>query len=146
VIVVNATGAGVDTSIISLEQLVAYSQSPISKVAPIRVIRENHKYANSMTSTTTAKGWQEHIAVLRPMGFAGEIVHSDIPKIEMIKREAANTLDWSTATVEGGLFHVLNMSMADGILKQYHIDVYSTAHPVLYDFIHTYIVDTYQAN
>ena len=67
VIVVTNGGSSTKVDTITYEQLVLYSRSPISKISPIRIVREQ-QVVQGITTYTTVKGWAPGVAVLRPLG------------------------------------------------------------------------------
>lgn len=141
VIVVQTDGkTGVDVSSITWEQLVEYSRSTISKIAPIRVVKEQ-QITQGITNIRTVSGWKQGVAVLRPLGMAGKVVHSDTADIYMLQREANKTIDFSIATAQGGLLYVINKAVPTGLYKSYHTDVIGRYRPVLTEFMEHVIVD-----
>lgn len=141
VIVVQTDGkTGVDVSSITWEQLVEYSRSTISKIAPIRVVKEQ-QITQGITNIRTVSGWKQGVAVLRPLGMAGKVVHSDTADIYMLQREANKTIDFSIATAQGGLLYVINKAVPNGLYKSYHTDVIGRYRPVLTEFMEHVIVD-----
>lgn len=141
VLVIQTDGStGVDVSSITWEQLVEYSRSSISKIAPIRVIKES-QVSQNITNIKTVKGWKEGVAVLRPLGLAGKIVHSDTADVYMLQKEANKTVDFSIANAQGSLLYVINKIVPNGLYKAYHTDVIGRYRPVLTEFTHHIIVD-----
>lgn len=144
VIVVTNGANSVDNSIISWEQLVAYSRSSISKIAPIRVCKQE-SIDQTITTINTVKGWKTGVAVLRPLGYAGVVVHSDVAEVPLLQREANNTIDYQIAKTQGFLY-VINKVVPNGIYKAYHTDVIGRYAPVLTEWNNHLVVDTTQAN
>lgn len=146
VLVIQTDGStGVDVSSITWEQLVEYSRSSISKISPIRVIKES-QVSQNITNIKTVKGWKNGVAVLRPLGLAGKIVHSDTADVYMLQKEANKTVDFSIANAQGGLLYVINKIVPNGLYKAYHTDVIGRYRPVLTEFTHHIIVDYTTAN
>ena len=145
VIVVTSGVSGVDVDTITWEQLVAYSRSPISKIAPIRIVREQQT-VQGITSYTTVKGWKAGIAVLRPLGYAGVLVHAEVPDVELMRSgEVNNGIQFSLARVQGFL-NVINKVTPNGMLKSYHTDVIGRYATVLDESQYHVVVDTTNAD
>lgn len=141
VIIVQTDGkTGVDVSSITWEQLVEYSRSTISKIAPIRVVKEQ-QITQGIVNIRTVSGWKQGVAVLRPLGMAGKVVHSDTADVYLLQREANKTIDFSVATAQGSLLYVINKAVPNGLYKAYHTDVIGRYRPVLTEFMEHIIVD-----
>lgn len=141
VIVVTNGSSTTNVDSISWEQLIAYSQSPISKISPIRIVREQQN-VRGITTTYTVKGWKPGIAVLRPLGYAGPLVHAQVPDVELMRSgEVNNTISFSLAKVQGFL-NVINKITPNGMLKSYHTDVIGRYATVLSESQYHVVVDT----
>lgn len=145
VIVVTQGESNIDTDIISWEQLVAYAVSSVSKISPIRIVKEEQQ-VQTIKTISTVKGWKDGVAVLRPLGYAGKVVHSDVADVVLLQREANKTIDFSIATAQNGLLYVINKIVPNGIYKAYHTDVLGRYCPVLSEFMEHVIVNTLQAD
>lgn len=122
VIVVQNGSSTTTVDTITWEQLVAYSRSPISKISPIRIVREQQT-VQGITTYTTVKGWNPNVVVLRPLGYAGVLVHAQVPDVELMRSgEVNNGIQFSLAKVQGFL-NVINKVTPNGMLKSYHTDV-----------------------
>lgn len=111
----------IDTKGITWQQLVAYTRSSISKIAPIRVVREQQT-VQGITTYYTVRGWKPNTVVLRPLGMAGVVVHA-IPEWAKLMRsgEINENVKWSMAKWNN-LLYVINKITTDGMLKSYHTD------------------------
>jgi hypothetical protein len=145
-VIVVANGASnttVDT--ITWEQLVAYSRSPISKISPIRIVREQQT-VQGITTYTTVKGWKQGVAVLRPLGYAGVLVHAKVADVELMQSGEVNSgIQFSLAKVQGFL-NVINKVTPNGMLKAYHTDVIGRYATVLNESQYHVCVDTTTAD
>ena len=141
VIVVTSGTSTTAVDSISYEQLVAYSRCPISKISPIRIVREQQT-VQGITTYTTVKGWKSGIAVLRPLGFAGVLVHAQVPDVELMRSGEVNSgIQFSLAKVQGFL-NVINKVTPNGMLKSYHTDVIGRYATVLDESMYHVVVDT----
>jgi len=130
---------------ITYEQLVEYSRSPISKISPIRVVREQQTVQN-ITTYTTVKGWKAGVAVLRPLGYAGVLVHAKVADVELMRSGEVNkSIDFSLAKVQGFL-NVINKATPNGLLKSYHTDVIGRYATILDESPYHVVVDTTTAD
>lgn len=111
----------IDTKGITWQQLVAYTRSSISKIAPIRVVREQQT-VQGITTYYTVRGWKPNTVVLRPLGMAGVVVHA-IPEWAKLMRsgEVNENVKWSMAKWNN-LLYIINKITPNGMLKSYHTD------------------------
>ena len=121
VVVITSGASNIDTTTITLDQLVAYSRSSISKISPIRVVREQQT-VQGITTYTTVKGWKPNTVVLRPLGYAGVVVHASTSDVELMRSgEVNNTVSWSIGQWRN-LIYIINKVVPNGMLKSYHTD------------------------
>lgn len=140
VIVVTSGSSSIDTNVITWEQLVAYSRSTISKIAPIRVVKQSSK-VQDFTSVTDVSGWKANTAVLRPLGYAGVMVHAETSDVELMRSgEVNSTIQFSLAKVQNFLY-VINKVVPNGMLKSYHTDVIGRYATVLNESLYHVVVD-----
>ena len=145
VIVVTNGGSSTKVDTITYEQLVLYSRSPISKISPIRIVREQ-QVVQGITTYTTVKGWAPGVAVLRPLGYAGVLVHAKVADVELMRSGEVNKgIDFSLAKVQGFL-NVINKVTPNGMLKSYHTDVIGRYATVLDESPYHVVVDTTTAD
>ena len=145
VVIINNGSSSVDTSIITWEQLVAYSRSSVSKISPIMVVKESQT-VQDITTTTTVRGWAANTAVLRPLGKAGVIVHAKTADVQLMQSGEINpAIQFSLAKVQNFLY-VINKVTPNGMLKSYHTDVIGRYAPVLNESTYHVCVDTSTAD
>lgn len=145
VIIVQSGTSTTDVGSITVDQLVAYSNWELSKISPIRIVREQQT-VQGMTTYHTVKGWKAGIAVLRPRGYAGVLVHAQVPDVELMRSGEVNkTIDFSLAKVQGFL-NVINKVTPNGMLKSYHTDVIGRYATVLNESQYHVCVDTTTAD
>lgn len=145
VIVVTSGSSTTNVDTISYEQLVQYSRSPISKIAPIHVVREQAT-VQGITTITTVKGWKSGVAVLRPLGMAGVLVHAKCADVELINSGEINPSITVNAAKVQGFLNVINKTVGNGMLKAYHTDVIGRYATVLDESQYHVVVDTTQAD
>lgn len=140
VVVINNGSSTTTVDTITWEQLVAYSRSPISKISPIRIVREQQT-VQGITTYTTVKGWKPDTVVLRPLGYAGVLVHAQVADVELMRSgEVNNGIQFSLAKVQGFL-NVINKITPNGMLKSYHTDVIGRYATVLDETPYHVVVD-----
>ena len=140
VIVTSGGTASTDVSTITWEQLVEYSRSGISKISPIRVVKQSSK-VQDFTTISDVSGWKENTVVLRPLGYAGVVVHAETPDVVLMRSGEVNkTIDFSLAKIQNFLY-VINKVTPNGMLKSYHTDVLGRYAPVLNESIYHVVVD-----
>lgn len=121
VVIISNSQSALDTTTITWQQLVAYTRSSISKIAPIRIVREQQT-VQGITTYYTVRGWKPNTVVLRPLGMAGVVVHA-IPEWAKLMRsgEVNDNIQWSMAKWNN-LIYVINKIVPNGMLKAYHTD------------------------
>ena len=140
VIVINNGGTTTDVDTVTWQQLVEYSRSPISKISPIRVVREQQT-VQGITTYHTVKGWNPNVVVLRPLGYAGVLVHANTADVELMRSgEVNNGVQFSLAKVQNFLY-VINKVTPNGMLKSYHTDVIGRYATVLDESPYHVVVD-----
>ena len=145
VIVVTNGQSSTTVDTITYQQLIEYSRSPISKISPIRIVREQQT-VQGITTYTTVKGWKAGVAVLRPLGYAGVLVHAKVADVELMKSGEVNKgIDFALAKVQGFL-NVINKITPNGMLKSYHTDVIGRYATVLNESKYHVVVDTTTAD
>lgn len=140
VIIVNSGSSTTTVDTITYEQLVAYSRSAISKISPIRIVRESQT-VQGITTYHTVKGWNPNVVVLRPLGYAGVLVHAQVADVELMRSGEVNkNIEFSLAKVQGFL-NVINKTVPNGMLKAYHTDVIGRYATVLNESQYHVVVD-----
>ena len=140
VIVVTSGQSGIDANTITWEQLVAYSRSTISKIAPIRVVKQQSK-VQDFTTITDVSGWKPNTVVLRPLGMAGVLVHAETADVALMRSGEVNqNIQFSLAKVQNFLY-VINKITPNGMLKSYHTDVIGRYATVLNESLYHVVVD-----
>ena len=143
VIVVTNGSSTTNVDTITWEQLVAYSRSPISKISPIRIVREQQT-VQDITTYYTVNGWNPDVVVLRPLGFAGVVVHAKTADVQLMQSgEVNNGVQFSLAKVQNMLY-VINKVTPNGMLKAYHTDVIGRYATVLTESPYHVVVDITQ--
>lgn len=145
VIIVNNGSSSTTVDTITWQQLAEYSRWELSKISPIRIVREQQT-VQGITTYHTVKGWKAGVAVLRPLGYAGVLVHAKVADVELMRSGEVNKgIDFSLAKVQGFL-NVINKVTPNGMLKSYHTDVIGRYATVLDESNYHVIVDTTTAD
>ncbi len=140
VVVITSGSSNLDTSVITLDQLVAYTRSSISKISPIRVVREQQQ-VQGITTYSTVKGWKPNTVVLRPLGYAGVVVHAKTADVKLMQSgEVNDNIQWSLAKWNN-LVYIINKVTPNGMLKSYHTDVIGRYATVLTESPYHVVVD-----
>lgn len=140
VVVITNGSSSTDVDTITYEQLVEYSRSPISKISPIRIVREQQT-VQGITTYHTVSGWNPDVVVLRPLGYAGVLVHATPADVQLMRSgEVNNGIQFSLAKVQNFLY-VINKVTPNGMLKAYHTDVIGRYATVLDESQYHVVVD-----
>lgn len=145
VIVINNSSSSVSTTVITWEQLVQYSRSSISKISPIRIVKQSQT-VQDITTVSTVNGWASGKVVLRPLGYAGVVVHAKPYDIAMYETGEVNSSVQINTAISQGFLYVINKLTNDGLFKAYHTDVIGCYAPVLNEIMEHVVVDTLTAN
>lgn len=145
VVVITSNGSSTDIDNLTVEQLVEYSRSPISIISPIKVVKQSSTVQN-ITTVSTVNGWKANTVVLRPLGYAGVVVHAKTADVQLMQSgEVNNGIQFSLAKVQNFLY-VINKVTPNGMLKSYHTDVIGRYAPVLTESMYHVCVDISQAD
>lgn len=109
-------------------------------LSPIRVVSEKQRNDDAIVS-----GWKENIAVLHPAGYSGIVMHTEILDEKMYTKYGNNVISRAFGRTLDGLVTVMNSTVPNGNMKEWHTDVMMSAVPVLTDFPYHVIVDTQNA-
>lgn len=110
-------------------------------LSPIVVVKEKQK-----DYTGIVHGWKDGVAVLRPTGFAGMIRHTSILDQKMYEKYGASAIQRTFAKTADGLYTVMNTTLDNGNLKEWHTDLMMACIPSLDEFLYHVIVDTKTAD
>lgn len=106
-------------------------------LSPIYVIEEKQK-----DQTGIVDGWDSKAAVLRPAGFAGFIRHTTILDQKMYEKYGSSVISRTFAKTNNGLCTLMNTTLNNGNMKEWHTDLMMSAIPSLDEFLYHVIVDT----
>lgn len=98
-------------------------------------------YAN-----TTVHGWNDTIAVLRPLGFAGYVRRTDVLDEKIYKAYGTKLTERNFTNALGGVLLIMNSVINNGNLKEWHSDAMLSAIPALDEFLYHFIIDTTQTS
>lgn len=142
---VNA-GIAINTDIpIIPETLFRAAIAGFPMLSPIEVVIEKEKDMN-FEGERFVHGWKSGIAVLRPVGYAGMIMRTDILDRLLIDKYSNNAISTVFAAIDGGLALLDNSVVPNGRFKEWHTSVKMSAIPALTEFPYHIIVDTTTAN
>ena len=137
----DSDSSSVNTSVVSMEQLVQYSRSPMSKIPPIRVIRQKST-VQDITTLSSVTGWSPNKVVLRPLGYAGVVVHATPSDIAMYQSGEVNSEISMSIAKEQGFLYVINKIVPNGLFQSYHTDIIGSYAPILNESTYHVIIDT----
>lgn len=92
-------------------------------------------------------GWASGKAVLRPLGYAGYIRHTNILDEEVYTKYGNDLISRNyTPALTGGIALIENVVLANGNLKEWQTRLLLSAIPSLDEFMHHFIIDTTTAD
>lgn len=106
-------------------------------LSPIYIIEEKQKDHTGIVS-----GWDSKAAVLRPRGYAGFIRHTTILDQQMYEKYGSSVISRTFAKMNNGLYTLMNTTLNNGNMKEWHTDLMMSAVPSLDEFLYHVIVDT----
>lgn len=109
-------------------------------LSPIYIIEEKQKDRTGIVS-----GWDPNVAVLRPTGYAGFIRHTTILDQQMYEKYGSSSITRAFAKMNNGLCTLMNTTLNNGNMKEWHTDLMMSAVPSLDEFLYHVIVDTQTA-
>lgn len=113
-------------------------------LSPIEIVVEEEKNKD-WKGDTTVNGWAENVAVLRPVGYAGLIMHTTSLDQEMANMAGNNVVSQAFAPIDGfSLIH--NAEMVDGEYKSWNTRLITSFIPALTEFPEHIIVNTTTAD
>lgn len=143
IVVNNQGGTSLDTDLITLEDLIAYSRSEISKISPIMVVKEE-QVVQDIKTIRTVNGWERNKVVLRPIGAGGKcgvVVHANVADVEMIRTGEINNSVTANASKILNFLYLLNEVSNDGKYKKYATKVIGRYGTVLTEAMQHVVVD-----
>lgn len=119
----------------------------LNLTSPIEIIEEGEVLAG-VTVRKSVRGWDDKIAVLRPVGYAGEIQHTTTLDKTFADRFKSPVVDRMVASLgDGGIMTLVNYTKDDGNgYPVWGTDLFCPAVPSLYEFPYHVIVDTSTAD
>lgn len=122
------------------EEMFKEAFSEASMISPIEIVYEGQKDG----AKGAVHGWKDGIAVLRPVGFAGELKRAGILDVTMAKKYGSSVIN--TVFTQLDIFTIVNTTLNNGRYKEWHTDLLLSAVPTLDEFNEHIIVDTTVAN
>lgn len=135
----NSPQAAPEISIIP-EDLFARSVVSYPGLSPIEVVVEKEKNL-TWDKVEMVQGWKEGVAVLRPVGDAGMIMHTDILDEQLISTYGNKMIESVFANLDG-FSRLVNTTVPNGQLKEWNTCIMMSAVPALTEFPQHCIIDT----
>lgn len=110
-------------------------------VSPIEIVEEKVRNL-TQTTDTMIHGWDQNVAVLRPVGDACEFEYTEILDETLFKKYGNKAISKVFARANDGLSLVVNTTLANGNYNEWHTDLMLSACPALVNFPHHVIVNT----
>lgn len=130
---------------IVLEQLIEYSNSTFSVIPPIEVAKEFQKSQN-LIGFTKVRGWNPNNIAICPIGKSGIIVHTNILDVEAVISTPSPDSIVTAMYLDNGLIGLVNRAVGKGGIATYFTDTYSSAIPVIDNFLYHVVVDITKAD
>lgn len=123
------------------EDMVIEAIAKYPGLSPIVFIEEKQKD----TIQGTVSGWKEHVAVLRPSGYAGYIRHTSILDDEIFTKFGNKANSYNFSKTLNGLLTIMNSTVINGNFQEWHTDGMMAAIPTLDEFLYHVIINTHNA-
>lgn len=106
--------------------------APIAKI----VVSKEHEYVDGVI----VKGWKDNIVVFRPAGLVGTMRKASLMDPVMFNKYGSSAIQKVFANSD--VFTIVNTTMNNGALKEWHTDLIVSLFPVLEEWPYHYIIDT----
>lgn len=110
-------------------------------VSPIEVVVEKERNKTN-TGDSMVHGWNQGTAVLCPAGYVCDVKHTTPLDQPMYEKYGNNIIDKVFAQINGGLYSVINTTVPNGELLEWHTVLIASAVPALNEFPFHVLVDT----
>lgn len=114
-------------------------------ISPIVVVSEKQINAG-VTTETIVSGWAANKVVFRPAGFAGPVKWTTPQDQKLFSQYGASDITRVFARGDGGLWTVMNTTLNNGNLKEWHIDLMSSAIPTLDEWLYHFVISINEAD
>lgn len=136
--------AGTDTVsnwVITEENFNRYVAASIPDFPKVTIVK-----SKQMVDGKLVDPWENGVAILCPLGYAGRIFRTDILDEEVYTKYGNNMTSFSFSRTADGLMLVMNSVVPNGNWKEWQMQVMMSAAPVLTDFQYRVIIDTTTAD
>lgn len=114
-------------------------------ISPIVIISET-QIDGGVSSTTTVHGWAANKVVFRPAGKAGLIKWTTPQDEKLYSKYGASDITRVFARGRGGLWTIMNTTLNNGNLKEWHTDLMMSAVPTLTEWLYHFVLDVSEAD
>lgn len=114
-------------------------------VSHIEIVTEK-VYNKNGVSDGFIHGWDQNVAVLRPAGDAVEFQWTNNFDKAIFEKYGSTNISKVWASTNNGLGTLVNTTLNNGLLQEWHTDVMLSSCPALLNFPYHYIVDTATAD
>jgi hypothetical protein len=135
-------GVELTTALGVTEDMAIEAVSKYPGLSPIVFIEEKQ---NDLVLGTVS-GWKEHVAVLRPSGYAGYIRHTSILDDEIFTKFGNKANSYNFSKTLNGLLTIMNSTVINGNFQEWHTDGMMAAIPTLDEFLYHVIINTDEAD
>ena len=109
----------------------AFAGNP--KISPVEIIEEK-QYDEGVA----VNGWASGYAVLRPVGYAGQVKRATLLDKTMAEKYGSSVIQKVFANLD--IYTIMNTTLNNGDFKEWHTDLFVSAVPVLEEFMNHVIV------
>lgn len=129
-----------------LEDWVIQYIQELGLTSPIEIAKEGEVKVG-LDTRTDVKGWDNKYAVLRPVGYAGLIMHGEILKAKIFGGYPSKSVQRQIAYLNNGIYALINSSFEDANgMPVYKTDMEAACAPVLTEVPAHVVVDTSTAD
>ena len=109
-------------------------------ISPIVIVSEK-QINQGVTTESIVSGWAENKVVFRPAGYAGPVKWTNPQDEKIYTKYGASDIARVFARGDGGLWTVMNTTLNNGNLKEWHTDLFSSAVPTLDEWLYHFVID-----
>lgn len=129
-----------------LEDWVIQYIQELGLTSPIEIVKEGEVKVG-LDTRTDVKGWDNKYAVLRPIGYAGLIMHGEILKAKVFSSYQSKSVQRQIAYMNSGIYALINSVFEDANgMPVFKTDMEAACAPVLTEVPAHVVVDTSTAD
>ena len=117
------------------------SVADLNGLSPIEIVEEQEQNIRFDGSVETIQGWADGTVVLRPAGKAFTFKRKQISDKVIFEALGNKMVDVNWATTNNGLGLLRNLTIPNGLYKEFKTDLFLASVPAMLDFPYRWIIN-----